>query len=371
MSFGTVQAEKMTTESGYSLGAGNASSFKNRIINGGMEINQYDRGTFNISNGGALSYDYPADRFSFYKDQTGATVAASNSSTAPTGFTNSVLWSVTTGASAGTLDQCFIAQSIEGYNWADLAWGTANAKSVIFSFWVNTSVTGTYGVSFSNSAANQVFVGTYTVNAANTWEQKTIAITGSTSGTWLTTNGIGLRIRFDMGSGTSFETATPNTWQGSYDSTVSGRANLTGTTGATFYLTGVQMEVGTVVTSFDWRPYNTELYLCQRYLPALSSSGSQEIIGPAYAPNSTTAQFQFYHWAPPRVPPTGIVATAGSTFTYYSGTATFVGSAIAWTGSGIKSSSMNLTVSGVTAGAGAVVWFNSISGKVLFTGCEI
>jgi hypothetical protein len=265
MSFGTIQAEKMTTESGYSLGAGNASSFKNRIINGGMVVNQYNRGTFNVSSGGALSTDYPADRFSFYKDQTGATIAASNSSTAPTGFTNSVLWSVTTGASAGTADQCFIAQQIEGYNWADLAWGTASAKPVIFSFWVNTSVTGTYGVSFSNSAATQVFVGTYTVNSANTWEQKTIAITGSTSGTWLTTTGIGLRIRFDMGSGTSFETATPNTWQGSYDSTVSGRANLTGTTGATFYLTGVQMEVGTVATSFDYRSYGTELALCQRY----------------------------------------------------------------------------------------------------------
>jgi hypothetical protein len=311
MSFGTVQAEKMTTESGYSLGAGNASSFKNRIINGGMVVNQYARGTFNVSTGGAVSNDYPADRFSFYKDQSGATIAGSNSSTAPTGFTNSVLWSVTTGASAGSADQCFIAQQIEGYNWADLAWGTANAKPVIFSFWVNTSVTGTYGISFSNSAATQTFVGTYTVNAANTWEQKTIAITGSTSGTWLTTNGIGLRIRFDMGSGTTFETATPNTWQGSYDSTVSGRANLTGTTGATFYLTGVQMEVGTVATSFDFRSYGTELQLCQRY--CVNYTNQQFFANPSGA-NGNNSNLCWNFSVPMRAAPTASGMAGGLQF---------------------------------------------------------
>lgn len=370
MSFGTVQAEKMTTESGYSLGAGNASSFKNRIINGGMVVNQYARGTFNISNGGALSYDYPADRFSFYKDQTGATVAASNSSTAPTGFTNSVLWSVTTGASAGTADQCFIAQSIEGYNWADLAWGTANAKPVIFSFWVNTSVTGTYGVSFSNNAVTQVFVGTYTVNAANTWEQKTIAITGSTSGTWLTTTGIGLRIRFDMGSGTSFETATPNIWQGSYDSTVSGRANLTGTTGATFYLTGVQMEVGTVVTSFDWRSYGTELALCQRYLPAYKASAANELISMVQVANTNSYRAIIPYQVTPRVKATGLTVSSVGDF-YVNGNANVNPSAMVFTDGSLVAGGILITGSGMTSGFTSVLYSNSSAAQLLFTGCEI
>ena len=279
--------------------------FRNRIINGGMVVNQYNRGTFNVSTGGALSTDYPADRFSFYKDQTGATIAASNSSTAPTGFTNSTLWSVTTGASAGTADQCFIAQQIEGYNWADLAWGTASARPVTFSFWVRSSVTGIYGVSFSDSSASQTFVGTYTINVANTWEQKIISIPGPTSGTWLTTTGIGLRIRMDMGSGTSFETTTPNVWQGAYDSTVSGRANLTGTTGATFYLTGVQMEVGTQATPFDWRPYTTELALCQRYCYAISPpSNAEGTLGTGAGYDGTRVNVQTSLPVPLRVAPT-------------------------------------------------------------------
>jgi hypothetical protein len=370
MSYGTVQAEKMTTESGYSLGAGNASSFKNRIINGGMVVNQYARGTFNVSTGGATTTtDFPADRFGFYKDQSGATIAASNSSTAPTGFTNSTLWSVTTGASAGSVDQCFIAQQIEGYNWADLAWGTANAKSVTFSFWVNTSVTGTYGISFSNSAANQVYVATYTVNAANTWEQKTITIAGSTSGTWLTTNGIGLRIRFDMGSGTTFETATPNTWQGTYDSTVSGRANLTGTTGATFYLTGVQMEVGTVATSFDFRSIGTELALCQRYLPAFNSSGIVPL-GVGYAFTTSNAICSINFPVPTRVAPTGISASTASDFQIVAAAA-FTASAIAYNSASANVGYVQITASGLTTNGGLGARFSGATGQILFTGCEL
>jgi len=372
MPYGTVNAEQMTTQSGFTLGAGDASSFKNRIINGGMVVNQYARGTFNVSTGGAASNDYSADRFPFYKDQSGATIAGSNSSTAPTGFTNSVLWSVTTGASAGSTDQCFIAQQIEGYNWADLAWGTANAKPVIFSFWVNTSVTGTYGVSFSNSAATQTFVGTYTVNAANTWEQKTIAITGSTSGTWLTTNGIGLRIRFDMGSGTTFETATPNTWQGSYDSTVSGRANLTGTTGATFYLTGVQMEVGTVATSFDWRPYTTELSLCQRYFQTWGGTANFERIAVGYAVSSTQAEVYVPRFPVPMRAAPSLAVNSVSNFRISDALGSTVLTAAAISQSALNSCGIQVTVaSGLTTYRSMSMDTNNTTSALLSLSSEI
>lgn len=358
------------------INAPNTFGFKNRIINGGMVVNQYARGTFNVSTVGATPTDYTADRFLVYKDQSGATIAASNSSTAPTGFTNSTLWSVTTGANAAAGEQCFIAQQIEGYNWADLNWGTANAKTVTFSFWVRSSVTGTYGISFSNSSASQVYIATYTISSANTWEQKTITIAGSTSGTWLTTNGIGLRIRMDLGSGANYQTSTPNTWQGTYASTVSGRANLTGTTGATFYVTGVQMEIGTQATSFDFRSYGTELALCQRYLPAFNYNGGGDRFRGAAA-STTVSNCVLPFQVQPRVPPTGISVSSASHWSIYSSVNGISGAATAITFgvAGAYTGEVNVTTTAgsptLAQGNTDVLYPANSSAQILFTGCEL
>ena len=201
MSYGQVNADVIgTSVAGSNLGAGNASTMKNRIINGAMILNQRGSGTLTLSG----ANQFALDRFIASCD-TAATVTVQQSSTAPTGFVNSYLTTVTTGASPSASDDNRIMQRIEGYNVSDLNFGTANAKTVTLSFWVYSSLTGTFGGSFRNGAANRSYPYTYTVSSANTWTQISITIAGDTSGTWLTTNGIGLQISFDLGSGSSLK----------------------------------------------------------------------------------------------------------------------------------------------------------------------
>ena len=235
--------------------------FRNRIINGDMRIDQRNAGA-SITLGATIQY--PVDRFPTYKDTSSATVTAQRSTTAPAGFTNSIVVTVSTGATPAASDTNALWQPIEGFNVADLGWGTANAKAVTLSFWVRSSVTGTYSISFYNSASNRFYVATYTVNSANTFEQKTITVAGDTSGTWLTDNGLGVYIVWDLGYGTNFN-GTAGSWGSSSIRRTSGSVQLIATTGATFYITGVQLEVGSVATPFERRDYGRELIMCQRY----------------------------------------------------------------------------------------------------------
>jgi len=261
----------------------NYDGLKNRIINGGMRIDQRNAGAAIAS----PSDNYTTDRF--YSRQVGGGVAsAQQSSTAPTGFTNSLLFTVTTAdTSIVTTDRYYVAQFIEGYNIADLAFGTASASSITLSFWVRSSLTGTFGGAIRNSPANRSYPFTYTINAANTFEQKTITIAGDTSGTWLTTNGLGMQVVFSIGMGPDY-LATAGAWAGGDYLSATGATNVIATNGATFYITGVQLEKGSTATSFDVRPYGTEFQLCQRYFWVLSSS-----MGTAL--NSTGARFNVSH----------------------------------------------------------------------------
>jgi len=244
-----------------SLNGGALSGARNRIINGDMRFDQRNAGA--AITVAAAGNGYGVDRFYCENYQSG-TITIQQSSTAPTGFTNSLIHTVTVTDTPGASDYLFQSTSIEGLNMADLGWGTANAQSVTLSFWVRSSVTGTYGIGLRNSAGNRSYVATYSVNAANTWEQKSISIAGDTSGTWLTTNGLGVRIFWDLGSG-SGSNGTANTWNaGSYWRT-SGCVNWISNSGATFYITGVQLEAGSVATPFERRSYGQELALCQRY----------------------------------------------------------------------------------------------------------
>ena len=263
MAYGTVNAEQMTTQSGFTLGAGNASSFKNRIINGNMVIDQ--RATAITLN---TAGTFMTDRWC-QNNGGSAVMTGARSTDGPTGLTqSSLLITTTTGSapSAGNLVDIF--QPIEGYNIADLAYGTASAQTTTVSFWVKSSLTGTFCVAYGNASGNRSYVTTYTINSANTWEYKTVTITGDTTGTWGTTNGVGLSLFFDMGSGSNYNT-TANAWASGFYTRVSGATSLSATTGATWQVTGVQFEVGTVATSFDYRPYGTELALCQRYYEVL------------------------------------------------------------------------------------------------------
>jgi hypothetical protein len=239
--------------------------FKNRIINGAMVIDQRNAGASVTINSSA--YTYPVDRFAGFGEPTDGVFTLQQSATAPAGFTNSLLATVTTAdASIGTSQRYFIRQVIEGYNVADLGFGTAGAATVTLSFWTRSSLTGTFGGTLMNGDFDRAYPFTYTISAANTWEQKTITVAGDTSGTWLKTNGGGLFICWSMGAGTT-RLGTAGAWQTPAGPLfgATGQTNIIATSGATFYITGVQLEKGSTATAFDYRPYGTELALCQRY----------------------------------------------------------------------------------------------------------
>jgi hypothetical protein len=238
--------------------------FKNRLINGDMQIDQRNVGTaVTFPSGGANLYTL--DRwYGFKQISTGGSFTIQRSSVAPVGFINSALVTITSAVTDTGNGVNALTQFIEGLNVVDLRWGTANAQTVTLSFWVRSSVTGTYSCSLNNDGYDYSYVANYTINAANTWEQKSVTIPGPTAGTWLTTNGAGIRVWFDLGTGTG-RNGTANSWVASQIYRTSGSVQLLANNGATFYITGVQLERGQTATSFDVLPFTTELALCQRY----------------------------------------------------------------------------------------------------------
>jgi len=258
--------------------------FKNRIINGAMVIDQRNAGaSVTISNAASV---YTLDRWRFYENTDGV-ITAQQSSTAPAGFTNSLLVTVTTAdTSIGSTQLAIVEQNIEGFNSADLMFGSASASTVTLSFWVRSNLTGTFGGVLRNSGDTRSYPFSYTINAANTFEQKTITVAGDTSGTWLTTNGLGLSVTFGLAVGSTY-LGTASAWAGANYQSATGQSNLLATIGNTFYITGVQLEKGSTATSFDYRPYGTELALCQRY--AYKVSGTNTFSPLAAAGQGTTA----------------------------------------------------------------------------------
>jgi hypothetical protein len=279
--------------------------FKNRIINGAMVIDQRNAGaSVTPTNGQFLT-----DRFGAGLTQA-SKFTAQQSTTAPTGFINSQSITSSSAYSITSTDKFWIYQPIEGLNIADLAWGTASASTVTLSFWVRSSLTGTFGGSLQNSAQNRSYPFSYTINAANTFEQKSITITGDTSGTWLTTNGTGIYLNIGLGVGSTLS-GTANSWAGANYFSATGATSVVGTNGATFYITGVQLEKGSTTTSFDYRPYGTEFSLCQRYFeksvadgvnPSSITNPSPTLVGSSY--NSSTVRTQTHYKVSKRATPT-------------------------------------------------------------------
>ena len=323
--------------------------FRNRIINGAMVIDQRNAGA-SVT---AAADTYCVDRWSVGFGTTVNAFTAQQSTTAPDGFINSLLITAGTGASAGTGGYAYLRQMIEGLNVTDLGWGTANAKTITISFWVRSSLTGTFGFVLRNSAANRAYGATFTISSANTFEYKTVTIAGDTSGTWLTTNGIGIGLYFDLGAGSNYA-VTSGSWQAFTNALgVSGTTKLTATTSATFYITGVQLEVGTNATSFDYRPYGTELLLCNRYYWSWSGGN---VVRYAIGYNDTTTSCQFTGYLPAymRTTPSLVLSNMGSN-----------GTAITGIGISLSSNQFHVSASGTGLAVGASqIYVNIVPGTI-------
>jgi hypothetical protein len=282
-------------------GTGNSASFRNRIINGDMRIAQRATSASAYSGGGYQTLD----RWNLFQNLGAMNIA--QSSTAPAGFSNSIQFTVSTAASQTSSSSSIVTpnQSIEGFNFYDLGWGTANAKPVTVSVWVYSSLAGQYAIWIRNSAADRFYSTAFTILAPNTWQQITATIPGDVSGTWIgSTNGIGATVGICLAAG-SGRVGAGNTWSSSSFYGVTGQVDWQATSSNTFYFTGFQLEKATVATPFEYRPFGTELALCQRYCYAISPpSNAEGTIGTGAGYDGTRVNVQFSLPVPMRTAPT-------------------------------------------------------------------
>jgi hypothetical protein len=272
MAYGTLNIDNLTSSDGGVISP-NINSLRNRIINGAMVIDQRNAGA-SFTPTDAV---YMLDRYFWINSQSGKFTGQQNLNnvTPPVGFTNYLGLKNTSAVTIGAGDYFGFRQRIEGFNFADMQWGTANAKTITLSFWVNSSITGTFGGSLCNSGQSRSYPFTYSISSANTWEQKSITIAGDTSGTWVgSTNGIGVEVNLGLGCGSTYS-GTAGSWASAvYVNATGNTASFMSTINSTFYITGVQLEKGSTATSFDYRPYGTELSLCQRYFVRWKTSAT-------------------------------------------------------------------------------------------------
>ena len=298
----------LTTVDAGLLSSQSQQTWRNRIINGAMVIDQRNNGASITPTDG----QYSVDRWRCYLSAASKYSAQRNagSVTPPAGFSNYLGATSLSAYSVTSSDYFFLQQRIEGFNFADMAWGTANAQTITLSFWVRSSLTGTFGGSLQNSAADRSYPFTYSISSANTWEQKTVTVAGDTSGTWVgATNGIGVSVIFSLGMG-STRSGTAGAWAASNFYSATGATSVVGTNGATFYITGVQLEKGSTATSFDYRPYGTELALCQRYYEVYyQDPGAVSPVGTYY---NASNYFAFWYFKQEKRAAATVTRTSGS-----------------------------------------------------------
>ena len=366
MTYGTVNADLMTTSDGIS--SAGLYGFKNRIINGAMVIDQRNAGASVTPANGA----YTLDRWQVVATQASKFTVQQGSGSAPVGFINYLLVVSSSAYSVGSSDTFDIQQPIEGLNVSDLSWGSANAKAVTLSFQVISSLTGTFGGAITNSAANRSYPFSYTISSANTWTSISVTIPGDTSGTWLTTNGIGLIVRFGLGSGSTFS-GTSGAWAAGNLIQPTGTVSVVGTSSANWAVTGVQLEKGSTATSFDYLDYGRSLMQCQRYLPAFTTdTANPSVVGSGGFSTSTRIAVQYTFPVTPRTSPTGITVSSAAHFNVSDNATGTACTAVTFNAGGLSCAQVYFdTATTYAAFRSGITYSSNASAKILFNGCEL
>jgi len=337
--------------------------FVNRIINGDMRIDQRNAGASVTANNGIFG----VDRFKISATQSSKGTIQQNagSVTPPVGFKNYLGLTSSSAFSPASSDLIALLHRIEGFNIADLEWGTSSAKTVTLSFWVYSSLTGTFGGGLGNSDGSYTYPFNYTISSANTWEQKTITITGATSGTWTSDNSTGINISWSLATGSNFS-GTAGAWTSGVNAyNATGATQPFSTNGATFYITGVQLEVGSVATPFERRPFGAELALCQRYYYKNQAETDNAAFGMAQCETTTSAWGIIYFPVKLRIRPTALEqsGTASNYRVYHSGTTTTCNSVPTYDSSTTSYAGAVYfpVASGLTVGRGAGLIANNVN----------
>jgi hypothetical protein len=318
---------------------------------------------------------FSVDRWRCGLSQASKFTTQQQTSVVPVGFSHALKVTSSSSYSVLSTDEFEVMQRVEGYNFADMNWGTANAKTITLSFWVNSSLTGTFGGILTNNDGSRVYPFSYTINNANTWEYETIIIAGDTTGTWNITTGTAVSVFFSLGAGSSL-VGTAGAWSSTGYRGVTGQVNLVSNSGATWYVTGVQLEKAPQATAFDYRDYGNELRMCQRYCMAWRIDGvAQQYLAVGQAYNTTTAIFMVPLPVTPRVTPTGITTSAAAGFgSLTSGAGGSTGSTLIWNASSNQALTMNYTATAgfTTAGFATALYFNGTAGAyIITTGSEL
>tara|TARA_Y100000289_G_scaffold23358_1_gene22777 strand:+ start:19 stop:1008 length:990 start_codon:yes stop_codon:yes gene_type:complete len=329
-------------------------------MNGAMTVAQ--RGTSAVT----ATANFPVDRFRVDHSTDGA-FTAQQSTDVPSGqgFVNSIKYQTTTADSSLAADQFFYTrQIIEGLNSARLMFGSSSAKTLTLSFWVKSSLTGTFGGSVWNEAFNRSYPYSYTIDAADTWEKKTITFTGDTTGTWLTTNGRGINVGWGLGIGSDY-LGTAGAWAASGLISPTGATSVIGTLNATWYITGVQLEVGDTATDFEHRTYGDELIKCKRYFTQWTGTANQTVgTGTVITGTTSFVDVQF-----PIEMRTGPTITQSSTYIYEPAASTV--SSLGTIYNDESSAGVNIThSSGLTTGR-AAMWNLTATGSYVRADAEL
>jgi hypothetical protein len=337
-----------------SQNGGQLAGTRNRIINGATEIDQRNAGASITLTGSAL---FPVDRFKAIESSDGV-MTAQRVTDAPAGFKNSVRFTTTTADATLSATEFVIAyQQIEGNNLVDFSLGTASAKTFTLSFWVKSSLTGTFGGSFLNSAQNRSYPYEYSIASANTWEYKTVTLAGDTSGTWLIDSGVGIFVMWGLGVGSNLS-GTAGAWAGVQYYSATGAVSVIGTVNATWQVTGVQLEIGSVATPFEWRNFQQELAMCQRYYYRIKATAVGDDLGAGYNALTTTARAFVPFPVTMRTAPTALetTGTAGDYSVRHAATTTTASAGPVFAAGSVASGSTSVDVaSGLTAGQGSML----------------